>query len=67
MDDEIIQIEVALNFINTLLAKANYFKDSKVADELTSLRHDIYYGKIFQYPDIIKKLQGINLVLNKYE
>ena len=66
MDDEIIQIEVALNFINTLLAKANYFKDNKVADELNSLRHGIYYGETFQYTYYIEKLQEIKQVLNKY-
>ena len=53
--------------VNIPSYKLTYFKDSKVADELNSLRHGIYYGKTFQYPDIIKKLQGINLVLNKYE
>ena len=62
----IIQIEVALNFLNTLFGKAIYFNDNKIIDELVVLRHNIYYGD-FNYDLFLKNLQDIEIKLKKYD
>ena len=68
MDDPIIQVEVALNFVNSLLAKAVYFKDDDFRKELSGIRHSIYYDGDFNHESIIKKLQDISKILDeKYE
>jgi hypothetical protein len=68
MTDEIIQVEVSLNFLNTLLAKAVYFKDIGLITELGQLRHDIYYSETFSYELLLEKLKNIERSLKeKYE
>ncbi len=66
MNDKIIQIEVALNFLNTLFAKAIYFSDKKMIKEIELLRRNIYYGD-FEYDSFLKKLQEVEKKLNQYE
>jgi hypothetical protein len=58
--DEVIQIEIVLNFLNTLFAKAVYFNDEPIRKELADFRHEIYYEKRFNYESSIEKLQAIS-------
>ncbi|MCF7844189.1 hypothetical protein K9M47_04880 [Candidatus Gracilibacteria bacterium] len=67
MDDPVIQIEVALSFVNTLLAKTTAFKDEKHAQELRTIRYGIYHGDDFNYEEIIEKLKKIDTELKKYD
>lgn len=67
MNDQVIQIEVALNFVNTLLSKAVAFKDNNLINELSNLRHDIYYGDVFDYDNVIGELKSFDVKLKKYE
>jgi hypothetical protein len=67
MNDQIIQIEVALNFLNTLFSKAVYFNDMTSINKLNDIRYDIYYGNLFNYDTCIKNLKYIEGLLNKYE
>ena len=67
MNDKVIQIEIMLNFLNTLFAKAVFLKNNELINELNILRHDIYYGDNFNYELIIKKLQYIEIKLKIYE
>ena len=59
MNDKVIEIEIALNFLNTLFAKAIYLNDFKVVNEINMLRHSVYYGDSFNYEATLKKLQMI--------
>jgi hypothetical protein len=59
MNDTITQIEVVLNFLNTLFAKAINFKKVHIVNELSALRREIYYGDNFDYELTLKKLQDI--------
>lgn len=66
MKDKVIQIEVVLNFLNTLHAKALYFKDNAIANELSVVKHNIYYGD-FEEKLVLNNLKNIESRLNKYE
>jgi len=66
MDDKVMQIEVILNFLNTLFAKAVSFKDEEVTNKLNLIRHDVYHGD-FVYELFLAKLQEIEVILKKYE
>lgn len=62
-----MQIEIILNFLNTLFGKAVYYKDDKIIGELSTLRRSIYYGGEFDYDSIFKQLKDKENELNKYE
>lgn len=64
--DKVIQLEVILNMLNTLLAKANFFKDKEIVIKLNNYRNNIYYGK-FDYAEIVLALKEIEIFLKKYE
>ncbi len=64
--DNIIQIEILLNFINDLLAKSVAFNDDKIEKELSSMRRQIYYG-IFEFDEIVETLKTIGGKLKKYD
>ncbi|MDO8659316.1 MAG: hypothetical protein Q7K54_01820 [Candidatus Parcubacteria bacterium] len=66
MKDRVIQIEVVLNFLNTLHAKALHFKDNVIADELSAVKHNIYYGD-FEEKLLLNNLKNIESKLKKYE
>jgi len=63
--DAVIQIEIALNYLNDLFAKSIAFKDDEVMNKLNALRHQIYYGD-FEYHAVIKELSEISEQLKKY-
>ena len=63
--DNVIQIEIALNYLNDLFAKSIAFDDKPIISELNVLRHKIYYGD-FDYQTAIKELSGISEQLKKY-
>lgn len=67
MVSKTIQIEVVLNFLNTLFSKAIFYKDKEMIGELNHLRHNIYYGEDFVYEDLLTKLQNIELKLESHE
>jgi hypothetical protein len=67
MQDKVIQIEVALNFLNTLFGKAIYFKNKDIVDKLSSLRRSIYYKDDFEYYLFLEQLQSIEVQLKKYD
>ena len=64
--DNVLQIEIALNMLNTLFAKAVAFKDDKTFYELYKIRNKIYYGD-FNYDSTIESLKKIKNFLNKYD
>lgn len=64
MNDKVLQTEVIFNFLNTLFGKAIFLKDIKTVNELSLLRHDLYYGDDFDYEIILKKIKIIELNLN---
>lgn len=39
----ILETEVVLNMLNTLLGKALFFSDTETANELEQLKHALYY------------------------
>ncbi len=59
MTDNTLQTEVLLNMLNTVFAKAVYFKNLELIEKLSLMRHRIYYGN-FDYVDNIKTLKEIN-------
>lgn len=65
--EEVLQIEVLLNMLNTLLSKAIYFKDTNLTNELQIIRHDVYYSDNFNYNSLLEKLKTIDKDLKKYE
>lgn len=67
VNDTVIQIEVVLNFLNTLLSKAIFFKDGESIEKLHTLRHVVYYGSNFEYDSMLRKLQEIEVILKHYE
>lgn len=67
MNDKVIQIEVALNFLNTLFGKAVYFKDAEAINELNVLRRGIYHDDDFVYERIIQMLQDREIKLQRHE
>ena len=64
--DPIIQIEIALNYLNDLFAKSVAFKDGEIIKELNALRHQIYYGD-FEYENTKAELNKLDKELKKYE
>jgi len=64
--DAVIQIEIALNYLNDLFAKSVAFKDDEAINKLNTLRHRIYYGD-FDYQMVIKELTETSEQLKKYE
>lgn len=64
--DDVLRIELLLNMINTLFGKAVFFKDTKIIDELTDIRHEIYYDT-FHYDISLEKLSKVAIKLKKYE
>lgn len=64
--DQVIQIEILLNFVNDLLAKSVAFNDDKIEKELSSMRRQIYYG-IFEFDEIVETLKIIGGKLKKYD
>lgn len=64
--DKTIQTEVVLNMINTLFAKANFYKDEETVSRLNECRRKIYYEE-FNYDEIISLLKEIEIYLKKYE
>lgn len=67
MNDLVIQLEVSLNFLNTLFSKAMYYNDTKAVNNLCSLRKSIYYEDNFVYEIILKKLQETEIELRQYD
>lgn len=61
--EEVLQIELLLNFTNTLFVKAVAFKDVEIINELHNIRHGIYYDKDFNYECILEKLKSIDIKL----
>ena len=54
MTDKVLQIEVILNFLNTLFGKAISLHNTKITNELSLIRKNIYYGDDFEYDVILK-------------
>lgn len=65
MTDKVLQIEVILNFLNTLFGKAISLHNTKITNELSLIRKNIYYGDDFEYDVILKKLQALEMDLNQ--
>lgn len=64
--DRVLQIEVLLNWLNTLFAKSSCFDDIESIDELHLLRKQIYY-KDFDYDITSQALEKISDRLKKYD
>lgn len=65
--EEVSQIELLLNFTNTLFAKAIAFKDAEMIEELYKTRRGIYYDDEFNYEKILGKLKESDIKLkNRY-
>ena len=61
--DNIIQTEILLNAINTVLAKALHFKKDEATKKLVALRNNIYHND-FNYEETLKQLKNIEKELN---
>lgn len=64
--DRILEIEICLNYLNSLMAKSVAFHDVSACDELSALRRQIYYGA-FDYHAIFQSLKDLDEKLKKYE
>lgn len=64
--DNVLKIEVLLNILNTVFAKAVYLKDDKAIEKLTALKHTIYYTD-FDYAEVNNMLNEIDLNLKDHE
>ena len=64
--NNILQIEVLLNMLNTVFAKAVHFKNDELIKELHTLRHKIYYEN-FNYEESLNLLKKADIELSKYE
>jgi len=65
--DKIIKMEILLNFLNSLLSKAIFYKDTKIISELTLIRHNIYYSPEFNYELTFQALKIQEEKLSKYD
>ncbi len=65
--DKVLQIEILLNMINTLLGKAIYFKDNILINDLQFIRHNVYYEDVFEYNSLLERLSVIDKKLKEYE
>lgn len=61
--DDVTRLEIILNLVNTLLAKAMALGEHQTANHVHELRHTLYYGD-FEYPAIWATLVGINAHLD---
>ena len=61
----IMQIEVLLNVLNTILAKAVYFKDEPAMNKLINLRRAVYYDAAFDYGGSLAIVKEVNTRLNR--
>lgn len=64
--DNVLQTEVFLNLLNTVLAKAVHFKDEEIINKISALRHEVYYGD-FNYEKNMEELKEVETTLKKYE
>jgi hypothetical protein len=64
--DNVLEIEVVLNMLNTVFAKAVFFNDVSVISKLNTMRHNIYYGE-FNYESYLSLLKETDKYLQKYD
>lgn len=66
--DEITEIEIILNNINLLSAKAKYFCQDEIFYKLIDIKNKIYYNyEFFNYKKLSTDLLKINELLKAYE
>lgn len=65
--DPIVQVDIALDRVNYLLAKSIAYKDREASNRLHDIRDYIYRGKTFDYPAITAQLAEIAESLKRYD
>jgi len=64
--NKVVEVEVLLNIVNTLLSKARFLKRDKEFNNLKSIRHDIYYQDNLDYKLTMHSLKEIDGKLNNF-
>lgn len=57
--DQVIEIEICLQYLNDLFAESVAFTARHIQQQLDAMRHQIYYGE-FDYSTVMQGLEKIS-------